>query len=100
MTYQNSPNMGGEAETVEKGEATERRSIYPGTCPVRSAGNKMGFLLLVLRGGGVGRGEGGEGGEMPLFAEEEAAWPVPAALLSGGPADAQEAGKEKTNPWD
>lgn len=91
--------MGGEAETVEKGEATERRSIYPGTCPVWSVGNKMGFLLLVLRGGGVGRREDGVGGgRCPYLLRRRLLGRCPP--LSGGPTDSQEAGKEKTNPQD
>lgn len=59
MTYHNSPNIGRcGAEMVEEevgGKAAERRSVYSGTCTVRSAENKTGFLLLVLRGG-WGRG--------------------------------------------
>lgn len=57
------------------------------------------YLCCVVAGWGGERVER-EGGEMPLFAEEEAAWPVPTALPSGGPADLQKAGKEKTNPRD
>lgn len=44
MTYHNNPNIGRcGAEMVEKGvggEAAERRSVYSGTCTVRSAKNK------------------------------------------------------------
>lgn len=77
--------MGGEAEMAEEGEATERRSIYPGTHALGwSAGSKMGILLLVLCGGGVGRervGEGGQGEVPYLLRRRLLGWCPPLSVV-------------------
>lgn len=80
MTYQNSPNMGGEAEMVEKG-GSHRKEIYlPWHMPCTLGWKQNGIFITCVAGwrGGAGRGWGR--GEVPLFAEEEAAWQVPTAL--------------------